>query len=125
MIGNGDNYRNFAIKENIVLAFFHCLNSKKSINKIYWIGNLNYKIKIKDLYKKLCSINKLKYNPLFIPNIFGFSARVMFEFLSLFNLNIGFLFTLSKLNLTITAKVDKIYKDTKYKEVINYNKIIK
>ena len=125
MIGNGDNYRNFAIKENIVLAFFHCLNSKKSINKIYWIGNLDYKIKIKDLYKKLCSINKMKYNPLFIPNVFGFLARVMFESLSLFNLNSGFLFTLSKLNLTITAKVDKIYKDTKYKEVINYNKIIK
>jgi hypothetical protein len=29
------------------------------------------------------------------------------------------------LNLTITAKVDKIHKDTKYKEVINLNKIIK
>ena len=36
LIGKGDNYRNFTIKENIVLAFFHCLNSKKSINKIYW-----------------------------------------------------------------------------------------
>lgn len=125
LIGKGDNYRNFTIKENIVLAFFHCLNSKKSINKIYWIGNKNYKVKIKDLYKKLCSINKINYNPLFIPNIFGFLTRTAFNFFSLFNFNSGFLFTLSKLNLTITAKVDKIHKDTKYKEVINLNKIIK
>lgn len=125
LIGDGNNYRNFAIKENIVLAFFHCLNSKKSINKIYWIGSSNYKIKIKQIYKKICTINKLKYRPLFIPNIFGYLAKITFNFLGLLNINSGFLFTLSKLNLTITAKVDKIYRDTRYKEVINSNKMIK
>ena len=33
------------------------------------------------------------------------------------------LFTLSKLNLTITSKHNNIYKDSKFKEVINFKKI--
>jgi len=30
------------------------------------------------------------------------------------------LFTLSKLNLSITAKVEKIFKDTDYQEIVNF-----
>ena len=39
--------------------------------------------------------------------------------------NSSLLFTLSKLNLSITAKVDNIFKDTNYKEVINFKTVKK
>lgn len=125
LIGDGNNYRNVTFKENVVLAFFHCLNSNKTINKTYWIGDKNFKITISQLYKKICSLNKIKYRPIFLPNIFGFILRAKFSFLSLLGYNSGLLFTLSKLNLSITAKINNIYKDTKYKEIISFNEIKK
>ena len=123
MIGNGNNYRNVSFKENIVLAFFHCLNSKKTINKSYWIGDKNFKITISQLYKKICKINKIKYRPIFLPNLFGKIFRFKFKILNFMGYNSGLLFTLSKLNLSITAKIDDIFKDTDYKEIINFKKI--
>ena len=125
LIGDGNNYRNITFKENVVLAFFHCLNSNKTINKTYWIGDKNFKITISQLYKKICSINKIKYRPIFLPNIFGSILRAKFNFLNLLGYNSGLLFTLSKLNLSITAKINNIYKDTKYKEIISFNEIKK
>jgi len=123
LIGDGSNYRNVTFKENVVLAFFHCLNSKKTINNTYWIGDKNFKITITQLYKKVCLLNKIKFTPIFLPNFIGYILRAKFNFLSLFGFNSGILFTLSKLNLSITAKIDKIYKDTNYKEVINFKGI--
>ena len=46
IIGNGKNFRNVTFKENVVVAFFNILNSEKTNNKIYWIGDKNYKITI-------------------------------------------------------------------------------
>ena len=123
LIGDGNNYRNVTFKENVVLAFFHCLNSKKTINNTYWIGDKNFKITITQLYKKVCLLNKIKFTPIFLPNFIGYILRAKFNFLSVFGFNSGILFTLSKLNLSITAKIDKIYKDTNYKEVINFKGI--
>ena len=125
LIGDGKNYRNVTFKENVVLAFFHCLNSNKTINKTYWIGDKNFKITMSQLYKKICLINKIKYRPIFLPNIFGFILRAKFNFLNLLGYNSGLLFTLCKLNLSITAKITNIYKDTKYKEIISFNEIKK
>ena len=44
-------------------------------------------------------------------------------YLTKLGFNSGGLFTLSKLNLTITSKDDSLSKDTLYKEVINFKKI--
>ena len=123
LIGNGNNYRNVTFKENIVLAFFHCLNSNKTINKSYWIGDKNFKITINQLYKKICLLNKMKFRPVYLPNFIGTICLAKFNFLSLFGLNSALLFTLSKLNLSITAKTEKIYKDTNFREIVNFKGI--
>ena len=123
LIGDGNNYRNVTFKENVVLAFFHCLNSNKTINKSYWVGDKNFRITINQLYKKVCMLNKIKYRPFFLPHYIGYIFLTKFNFLNLLGFNSGLLFTLSKLNLSITAKVEKIYKDTNYQEVVNFNGI--
>lgn len=123
IIGDGKNFRNVTFKENVVCAFFNILNSKKTNNKIYWIGDKNYKITINQLFKKICKINGIIFNPIYFPNFFGFSFRNIFYFLTKLGFNSGGLFTLSKLNLTITSKDDSLSKDTQYKEVINFKKI--
>ncbi|MDA9604251.1 NAD-dependent epimerase/dehydratase family protein [Candidatus Pelagibacter sp.] len=120
LIGNGNNYRNVTFKENVVLAFFHCLKSNKTMNKSYWIGDRNYRITIKQLYKKICLLNKIKFKPIFLPNFLGYIFLTKFNFLNLLGFNSGLLFTLSKLNLSITAKVEKIYKDTNYQEIVSF-----
>ena len=125
LVGDGNNYRNVTFKENVVLAFFHCLNSNKTINKIYWVGDKNFKITITQLYRKICSLNEIKFRPVYLPNFFGYIFRINFNLLSLMGLNSSLLFTLSKLNLSITAKVDNIFKDTNYKEVINFKAVKK
>ena len=123
LIGNGNNYRNISFKENIVLAFFHCLNSKKTKNKSYWVGDINYRITISKLYKKICKLNHINYRPIFCPNFFGSILRFKFNLLTNLGYNSAMLFTLSKLNLSITAKTDSIFKDTNYKEVVNFQKL--
>ena len=75
------------------------------------------------LFKKICKINGIIFNPIYFPNFFGFSFRNIFYFLTKLGFNSGGLFTLSKLNLTITSKDDSLSKDTQYKEVINFKKI--
>ena len=120
LVGDGNNYRNVTFKENVVLAFFHCLNSKKTINKSYWIGDKNFRITINQLYKKICLLNKIKFRPIFLPHFIGYIFLTKFNFLNLFGFNSGLLFTLSKLNLSITAKVEKIFKDTDYQEIVNF-----
>jgi len=118
IVGDGKNFRNFSLKENVVFAFFQCLNSKKTNNKIYWVGNKNYKVTVIDIYKKLCRINNIKYNPVFIPKFIGFLARKLFNFLNLLGYNSPFLFTFSKMDLNITADEKKLYTDTNYYEII-------
>ena len=61
IIGNGKNFRNVTFKENVVIAFFNILNSNKTNNKIYWVGDKNYKITINQLFKKICHINKMPF----------------------------------------------------------------
>ena len=119
IIGNGNNYRNISITDNIVMAFFHCLQSKKTANKIYWIGNKNYKITINDIYKQICKINNGIHNPIYLPNFLGFFLRKTFDFFSLFGYNSSLLFSLGKLNLTITAEEINLYKDTNYEELLS------
>ncbi len=123
IIGNGKNFRNITFKENVVTAFFNILNSNKTNNKIYWVGDKNYRITINQLFKKICEINDVVFNPIYLPNFFGFIFRLAFNLLLKLGFNSGGLFTLSKLNLTITSKNDSLSKDTKYKEVINFKKI--
>ena len=123
IIGNGKNFRNVTFKENVVIAFFNVLNSNKTNNKIYWIGDKNYKITINQLFKKICQINNVIFKPIYLPNFFGFIFRKTFNLLTKLGFNNGGLFTLSKLNLTITTKDDSLSKDTQYKQVINFKKI--
>ena len=123
IIGNGKNFRNVTFKENVVVAFFNVLNSNKTNNKIYWIGDKNYKITINKLFKKICKVNGIIFKPIYLPNFFGFLFRETFNLLSKIGFNSGGLFTLSKLDLTITSKDDSLSKDTQYKEVINFRKI--
>jgi len=123
IIGDGKNFRNVTFKENVVIAFFNILNSNKTNNKIYWIGDKNYKITINQLFKKICKINSVVFKPIYLPNLFGFIFKVTFNLLTKLGFNSGGLFTLSKLNLTITSKDDSLSKDTLYKEVINFKKI--
>ena len=123
IIGNGKNFRNVTFKENVVIAFFNILNSNKTNNKIYWVGDKNYKITINHLFKKICNINKIPFKPLYLPNLLGYIFRKIFNLLTKFGFNSSMLFTLSKLNLTITSKHNNIYKDSKFKEVINFKKI--
>ena len=123
IIGNGKNFRNVTFKENVVIAFFNVLNSNKTNNKIYWIGDKNYKITINQLFKKICQINSVIFKPIYLPNFFGFIFRKTFNLLTKLGFNNGGLFTLSKLNLTITSKDDSLSKDTQYKQVINFKKI--
>lgn len=120
IIGNGKNFRNVTFKENVVVAFFNILNSEKTNNKIYWIGDKNHKITINQLFKKICKINGIIYKPVYLPNFFGFLFRETFNLLAKIGFNSGGLFTLSKLNLTITSKDASLSKDTQYKEVINF-----
>ena len=119
IIGNGKNFRNVTFKENVVVAFFNVLNSNKTNNKIYWIGDKNYKITLNKLFKKICKVNGIIFKPIYLPNFFGFLFRETFNLLTKIGFNSGGLFTLSKLNLTITSKDDSLSKDTQYKEVIN------
>jgi|694.fasta_scaffold51808_4 nucleoside-diphosphate-sugar epimerase len=121
IIGDGKNYRNFSLKENIVFAFFQCLNSDQTNNKIYWLGDKNYKTTIIDIYKKLCKINNIKYNPIFIPKFISLLARKLFNFFNLFGYNSHFLFTLSKMDLNITADEKSLYTDTNYYEIKKWN----
>ena len=107
----------------MVVAFFDILNSNKTNNKIYWIGDKNYKITIKQLFKKICNINGIVFRPIYLPNFFGFIFKRTFNLLTKLGFNSGGLFTLSKLNLTITSNNDSLSKDTLYKEVINFKKI--
>ena len=123
IIGDGKNFRNVTFKENVVTAFFDILNSNKTNNKIYWIGDKNYKITIKQLFKKICNINGIVFRPIYLPNFFGFIFKSTFNLLTKLGFNSGGLFTLSKLNLTITSNNDSLSKDTLYKEVINFKKI--
>ena len=123
IIGDGKNFRNITFKENVVSAFFSILNSNKTNNKIYWIGDKNYKITINQLFKKICKINNVDFKPIYLPNFLGFLFKETFNLLTKFGFNSGGLFTLSKLNLTITSKDDNLSKDTLYKEVINFKKI--
>lgn len=123
IIGDGRNFRNVTFKENVVSAFFDVLNSNKTNNKIYWIGDKNYKITINQLFKKICNINGLVFRPIYLPNFFGFIIKRTFNLLTKLGFNSGGLFTLSKLNLTITSNNDNLLKDTLYKEVINFKKI--
>ncbi len=123
IIGNGKNFRNVTFKENVVAAFFNILNSNKTNNKIYWIGDRNYKITINQLFKKICNINGIVFKPIYLPNFFGFIFKGTFNLLTKLGFNSGGLFTLSKLNLTITSNNDSLSKDTLYKEVINFKKI--
>ncbi len=123
IIGDGKNFRNITFKENVVSAFFNILNSNKTNNKIYWIGDKNYKITINQLFKKICKINDVDFKPIYLPNFFGFIFKETFNLLTKIGLNSGALFTLSKLNLTITSKDDSLSKDTLYKEIINFKKI--
>ena len=123
IIGNGKNFRNVTFKENVVAAFFNVLNSNKTNNKIYWIGDRNYKITINQLFKKICNINSIVFKPIYLPNFFGFIFKGTFNLLTKLGFNSGGLFTLSKLNLTITSNDDSLSKDTLYKEVINFKKI--
>ena len=123
IIGDGKNFRNVTFKENVVTAFFNILNSNKTNNKIYWVGDKNYKITINQLFKKICQINGVIFKPIYLPNFFGFIFRKTFNLLTKLGFNSGGLFTLSKLNLTITSKDDSLSKDTQYKEVINFKKI--
>ena len=123
IIGNGKNFRNVTFKENVVIAFFNILKSNKTNNKIYWVGDKNYKITINQLFKKICHINKIPFKPLYLPNLLGYIFRKTFNLLTKFGFNSSMLFTLSKLNLTITSKDNNIYKDSKFKEVINFKKI--
>ncbi|MFL2891442.1 MAG: NAD-dependent epimerase/dehydratase family protein [Candidatus Pelagibacter sp.] len=123
IIGNGKNFRNVTFKENVVVAFFNILNSNKTNNKIYWIGDRNYKITINQLFKKICNINGINFKPIYLPNFFGFIFKGTFNLLTKLGFNSGGLFTLSKLNLTITSNNDSLSKDTLYKEVINFKKI--
>ena len=123
IIGDGKNFRNVTFKENVVAAFFDILNSNKTNNKIYWIGDKNYKITINQLFKKICDINGIVFRPIYLPNFFGFIFKRTFNLLTKLGFNSGGLFTLSKLNLTITSNNDNLSKDTLYKEVINFKKI--
>ena len=123
IIGNGKNFRNVTFKENVVAAFFDILNSSKTNNKIYWIGDRNYKITINQLFKKICNINGIVFKPIYLPNFFGFIFKGTFNLFTKLGFNSGGLFTLSKLNLTITSNNDSLSKDTLYKEVINFKKI--
>ena len=123
IIGDGKNFRNVTFKENVVVAFFDILNSNKTNNKIYWIGDKNYKITINQLFKKICHINGIVFRPIYLPNFFGFIFKRTFNLLTKLGFNSGGLFTLSKLNLTITSNNDNLSKDTLYKEVINFKKI--
>ena len=123
IIGDGKNFRNITFKENVVSAFFNILNSNKTNNKIYWIGDRNYKITINQLFKKICNINGIVFKPIHLPNFFGFIFKGTFNLLTKLGFNSGRLFTLSKLNLTITSNNDSLSKDTLYKEVINFKKI--
>ena len=56
-------------------------------------------------------------------NIPNFYKPLNVKPLTKIGFNSGGLFTLSKLNLTITSKDDKLSKDTQYKEVINFKNI--
>lgn len=123
IIGNGKNFRNVTFKENVVVAFFNILNSNKTNNKIYWIGDNNYKITINYLFNKICKMNKVAFRPLYFPNFLGVMFRITFNFLNKLGFNSSALFTLSKLNLTITSKEDNLSKDSQYKEIINLKKI--
>ena len=123
IIGNGKNFRNVTFKENVVVAFFNILNSNKTNNKIYWVGDKNFKITINQLFKKICKINGIIFKPVYLPNFFGFLSKETFNLLTKIGFNSGGLFTLSKLNLTITSKDDSLSKDTQYKEVINFKNI--
>ena len=65
----------------------------------------------------------MKFRPVYLPNFIGTICLAKFNFLSLFGLNSALLFTLSKLNLSITAKTEKIYKDTNFREIVNFKGI--
>ena len=65
-------------------------------------------------------MNKIPFKPLYLPNLLGYIFRKIFNLLNKFGFNSSMLFTLSKLNLTITSKDNNIYKDSKFKEVKNF-----
>ena len=120
---NNGNYKPFGMYGKSKKDFEDYLVLKGKEKKIIYTIIRGFLFFDRNLFKKICQINSVIFKPIYLPNFFGFIFRKTFNLLTKLGFNNGGLFTLSKLNLTITSKDDSLSKDTQYKQVINFKKI--